>query len=597
MTRVYSFGDQPKPIIKSNNDTKIFISNLMKKSSNVNGDQYSEGVDQLKKEIESGKSFNSKQQAEFLMHPFPNKKDVYHNGYLNYLMVAWYNDCGIEIGPWHIWNVILHQLCQIVNKDPEIYREVFTRSKEKIEIKLYDNFSIQKFIDGLKDHLPFDINNFLPDFDKSMIPENYTESIYGLFGEMVKNYYSCMILGCGIPKVRILGSKDEWKKIVSTLGNISDIFLRNGTKIEYMEKCKRTVENFIKNLDNKDFWKDFFYIESCGSGSQEEIKGHILSLLSSDRMIQTTDIIDMISRYPFVDTRNIVPVECFYISGIMYSTLDSENILVPEYHCNISYIDKTVCNLTNQEIDIRKRVLDGFTLLSNLNKKYESHCTKKMYWSSMEFDGWNAYTKQNETFFKKIKYLVPDLLKFMVENNYCEVYNQLMSTLNLEVYRTMLSYCYELPFKVPKPNGHSYCYLDPIIDYNAIVDIKFGFLIRILIWIEYTARIDNDIKRNLLANLINDSGNYHDLIYQSLIDMTKSRITCTKRGWYNAGAADDLGLLDHIMASIDNKLPAKGKGYNKYEPLERDLERVKLFFNLMGKNLEDFKKQTIEFIK
>ncbi len=58
-------------------------------------------------EIESGKTFNSKQHAEFLLTPLPKpKKDAYHNGYIKYLMVGWYNDCGIVIGAWHIWNVI-----------------------------------------------------------------------------------------------------------------------------------------------------------------------------------------------------------------------------------------------------------------------------------------------------------------------------------------------------------------------------------------------------------------------------------------------------------------------------------------------------------
>lgn len=685
MSRIYSYpvqGSNDLPIIKTYNDSCEFVCNLMKKSGNVNGcNIYYNEIMQIKKEIETKKSFNLEQQAEFLKYKFPEDKSVYHNGYIEYLMAAWYNDCGIEISPWYIWNVILHQLCQIVNNDPEKYRHIFTKSGGQIQITLYDEFNIHEFINQVGKHISFNINEFLPNFDNAYIPINYKECMYGLFGEMVKNYYSCMVTSCGVPKVRIIGSKDEWNKIISTLNNINEMFASKSSRLPYITKCITTVTKFINNLENRDYWGKFFYIKNCGSGSQKEIGGHIMGLLSSD-MILTSGFPEMISRYPFIDNTRAIPVNSFYISGMMYSSLDSEGILVPEYHYNISYLDNDICDLTEEDIIIRRKLLKGLkqfkhfngvydkyhiiidksTSISNevmrFNKNYVnnipnydefkdsrvrkcymelsednelrikkdySHMTKciklynnlchgsgsnqseflkleneirhnklrskytvwindrhdisrdkfdknKLYFNKMDFNRWISSIKNNFELFDSIRENVPELLDYMIKNRNHNIYENLMTTLNLDVYEAMLNYQKMKQFDMPKTNAYSYHYLDPIIDYEKIGDLHFRFYLRMLMWLICSNRIDNNIKIKIIGKLIQSRPLYNEYITDTIITMINNRIK----------AIMSTNTLDTIKDVL--KYDTMREVPFGYQSLWNDVSRAKFYMELIDDN-------------
>lgn len=55
---------------------------------------------------------------------FRNDWDYYFDGYIQYLMRAYENDCGIVVAPWYIWNVIMKQISDIVKETPEKYRNI-----------------------------------------------------------------------------------------------------------------------------------------------------------------------------------------------------------------------------------------------------------------------------------------------------------------------------------------------------------------------------------------------------------------------------------------------------------------------------------------
>lgn len=692
MSRLYSYQQSEHDFeqkIALNSSASEFIKKIMKTSEKVNNKIfYCEGIDQIKREISTKKSLNQNQQAEFLKFDFPKYKSCYHNGYMEYLMSAWYNDYGIEISPWNIWNVILHQLCQIISNDPEEYRYVFTRSDEQVQIILYDEFDIHKFIKEVTNHLPFDINDFLPNFDKRIVPRNYQESIYGLFGEMVKNYYCCEILSCSIPKVRILGTKDEWDKIVITLKNIGELFSKNCSKVEYIGQCISTVRDFIDNLDNAKYWEKFFYIEKCGSGSQEEIKGYVLKLLLySD--YTTTIVPGMISRYPFVDKTGIVPIDCFFISGIMYSYLDNDGILVPEYHYNVSYIDSNICDLSDEEIEEKKKVLRGLKLLkhftgdydrfhmmideksSKLKKKVKYYKTKygdhitnyekfreihlndyyiyfetpdnleskikrdyerirkqiniynklwnesnenlskfielenemrrekikskftvwisdlvdikcfnkySLYYTKMNFERWERSTKENKKLFDEIKNIVPLLLNYMVKNDYNKLYEQLMSTLHIEIYETILDYQEKNLFELPRSNGYSYNYTDPIFDFDKLNDLHFKLFLKMIMWIERTGRVDTSIKEYILEKMIQKRSRYNDELVEVMKTMLINKINNTIDQLKRYKKDDNKEISNTIKNILNGNL---NKIEFEYQSLEVDVRCMKLFTKVM----------------
>ena len=113
-----------------------------------------EGTEQLKAEIATGKSFNSKQQCEFLVDSFPHKT-CFHKGYFEYLLSAWHNDCGIQVGPWDLWSIIMHQINTILQENGNECKTIWTKSGEKEQIVM-DKFDIHQFIEKIQKQIPFD---------------------------------------------------------------------------------------------------------------------------------------------------------------------------------------------------------------------------------------------------------------------------------------------------------------------------------------------------------------------------------------------------------------------------------------------------------
>lgn len=80
--------------------------------------------------------------------------------------------------------------------------------KKIFEFRDGGDFDIFRFINALNEYVQFDVKSLIPQFVNQ--PVGYVESMFGLLVDMVQNYYGCMIYGCGIPKVRLLGSKEDW---------------------------------------------------------------------------------------------------------------------------------------------------------------------------------------------------------------------------------------------------------------------------------------------------------------------------------------------------------------------------------------------------
>lgn len=359
-TRLFVYDPNQEPVIKN-----IKKSNILKSSYDIYKDLYLERYP-LKSQMHAGVKISKNIIVEEFEDEFPNNKTSYHDGYIEYLLTAWNADCGIEVGPWHIWNVIFSTFVKDVEKNPEKYRNIFTNNNEKTKIVLDAfTFDINYLISELKKLIPCDIDAFIPVFDGA--PNNFTESMYGLFADMVKDYYTCIVAGCSIPKVRVLGSFDDWNKLLNTCDAVYKI-----TNSEYINKSKIYVEQMITNLDNAEYWKTFFYVKGCGSGSDKEILGHITHFLNT-KMTLIDNIPKMISRFPFVDRTKGYDEDRYFISGIMYSHLDDDNILVPEYHHNISKCNLDKCRMTSEDNDNNNVILDFMRKMRKYTLKYRSN--------------------------------------------------------------------------------------------------------------------------------------------------------------------------------------------------------------------------------
>lgn len=291
-------------------------------------------------------------------HEFRKDLTVYFDGYIQYLTAAYYNDCGIEIAPWFIWNVILKQISDIVNDEPERYRNIFTKSKGKEEIRLNGKFDVVAYANKIKELFPdkkkFDI--FFPDWGTKM-PEKFMVSMYGLFAEATKEYYRCCVISCCIPKIRVLGNDEDWNKLYEHVSKLDELFNNN-----YTHKIKPYISMISKNWNKSTTWKNF-YVMGNGCGGPREIRGDVTMLLKSGSATEGSE--EMMSRFPFNDDGLF---EFAYLSGMIGGKIE-DGFLVPVYDTafvmsleqpKIEDIEeKTECDEEEIEIIHNMEIADG----------------------------------------------------------------------------------------------------------------------------------------------------------------------------------------------------------------------------------------------
>jgi hypothetical protein len=313
---------------------------------------------------------------------FNNTYQCYHDGYINYLYCAYMQDLGIEIAPWYLWNIIFHQVVQIIKSKPDDYKHIFTSSNEKIIFNFFhDEIDIEQYTNAIKQKIPNPeiFNSFFPDWLD--VPKFYNESMQGLFADMVQKYYGCMIMGCSLPRVRVLGTNDDWKLL-----NDSVIKLNNILNIDYLTNVTKYTSFLKDNWNVGNTWKNFFKIINCGSGSQQEVYGDFRKLLNYN--INSTLLIDqipnMISKFPFDNLNNqfvnklddetieiINCKECFFNSGIVGSNIQNINgfdFLIPSYDYSITYIDNRKLLPSTDEITLYQDVYDKLLGLDRISK-------------------------------------------------------------------------------------------------------------------------------------------------------------------------------------------------------------------------------------
>lgn len=259
----------------------------------------------------------------------------FHTGYLDYVLEAWKNHNGIVIGPWHIWNIILYNLKELNQQQPELTKHLYTTGTtnitNKTNINVYsDKFNINEVISELKKHIPADtFDTLLPNFPSA--PVNYNESMYGLLCEISYDYYEVMILCCGIPTVKIEGSLEEWTTLLQHVNQVQKLHTNLNIKIDqYLEQVVSITNDFVTNYSNQTYWLNFFEVQKCGSGSQAEITGHIAKLFPTTILVGKLP--KMMSNYVYkISDENGNINLGKYMSGIISSHIDSNGISVPQY--------------------------------------------------------------------------------------------------------------------------------------------------------------------------------------------------------------------------------------------------------------------------
>ena len=199
---------------------------------------------------------------------------IFHRNYLDYLTLCWKKHYGVIISPTILWNMVLNNLAYKVNKTPNVFRKYFTESDEKQEIVVQqggNKIDTELLIENVAWKIPTDIimhcfPDYTTDTEKAKIA-NYTA-----FLDMVSPYYNYGMYLCGIPKIKVLGTLDDWNLFIAKCMKIAEIIPEFNT---YLEVVRKRIVNIYE--DSCDY-SEMFRLDECGSGSQVEVEGWIKEL-------------------------------------------------------------------------------------------------------------------------------------------------------------------------------------------------------------------------------------------------------------------------------------------------------------------------------
>lgn len=252
--------------------------------------------------------------------------EAYHQNYLYYLQKCWGEHLGIVITPEIIWYTLLCEIAALVKENPEQYRQLFTNSTDKKEILVEGGdiiLPLGKIVAELRKLVPTDIATFLP--QTSTLTPHSLFAQYAAFCDICSPYYDYSMFMCGIPKIDIRGTKEDYQLITYHWDNVSELI----GKSEWTEKVKLTLNRIVEELENPEFWKDIFALERCGSGGQVEVIGWFSDLYRIEPSIRFVG--NYTTGISIVNYKNISTNKNYSLnSGLFYSKMEGD-FLVPEF--------------------------------------------------------------------------------------------------------------------------------------------------------------------------------------------------------------------------------------------------------------------------
>lgn len=283
---------------------------------------------------------------------------ITHRNYLDYLRMCWSRHYGAIISPTILWNMVLNNLAFEVNKNPNKYKKYFTESDEKVEICVNQNgnlIDVALLIDGVSGKIPLDIMmhcfpKYSTDTEKAIIA-NYTA-----FLDMVSPYYNYSMYLCGIPKVKILGTLNDWNLFIAKCMKISEIIPEFSNYLEVVRK--RIVDIYEDTCD----YSQIFSLVKCGSGSQVEVSGWITDFYIEQPSVGYPE--NFISCIAKIDYHNYNDNKDYRLYAGVFTSIVEDGYLIPEfgnmYFRKLAVEPKDdVANTNTVNLTLTKKYVDG----------------------------------------------------------------------------------------------------------------------------------------------------------------------------------------------------------------------------------------------
>jgi len=265
------------------------------------------------------------------------KGDVFHDTYLDYLYHGYAKHYGIVVKPDFIWFTILNEISRAVKANPEHYREIFTDSNDKKEVSVFTNDPIVMPIDSLLE----DVFKLIPEgLKKDDVVLNFSTSTASSklafstsFLEAASPFYCYSMLMCGFNKINVLGTVADYEIMKQSISDLSIVFSEKNI-VKYIGKVSGLIDEIIIRFEDEKFWKDIFYVEKCGSGSQQIVKGWF------HKLFDDFDGFKMMKAFPkhiaIVEYKNLSTDLSYKMQVGIFSSIIEDGYLIPDFEFGIN---------------------------------------------------------------------------------------------------------------------------------------------------------------------------------------------------------------------------------------------------------------------
>jgi hypothetical protein len=208
---------------------------------------------------------------------------VAQKNYLSYLNTCWAQHLGAVITPDIVWYMLLTEIASVVKGNAEKYRSLFSTSDKKQTILVQSSSIVEmpmdKLVDMLTSLVPTESSVFMPQFSTSTPSSQH--AMQCAFADLCSPYYNYGMFLCDIPCIDVRGTREDWLKVAFNWEKLSEVVPVGTWSQEVLKLLKEVAEN----IENAAFWKKMFWLESCGSGHQTEVRGWITKLFISQPQV------------------------------------------------------------------------------------------------------------------------------------------------------------------------------------------------------------------------------------------------------------------------------------------------------------------------
>lgn len=204
-------------------------------------------------------------------------------GFVGMLSRAYSDHLPVAVAPHDFWFIANSELAAIVSKNPEDFRHIFTSNPEGKETLLvpassYNTIDYSVLARILEKKIPNKEVSDLMIPGLTTIDSTVFNALCATLADTVQHYYSYMTFCCGIPKIKVRGTKGDYWRLGDNARRLAEIFEFSAVAVEYYDRIAGLFDRMADSLSEEDpsvFWRDIFSQRNVGSGGEKEIDGWI----------------------------------------------------------------------------------------------------------------------------------------------------------------------------------------------------------------------------------------------------------------------------------------------------------------------------------